>query len=155
MATSANITYRKLYTIGKSKLCWFQTCANGVGRQSGREDMSKTKMALNPRLRLEVFGVTVKCPSKVGQRKVCSLVRNRNISFFSKPPYVTAIQLKLIILHINNVLKIIQQYYRKIVYTLYTLYKTNTHAGLKRNRLKNREIQLFEYSMVGLYCGST
>ena len=78
MATSANITYRKLYTIGKSKLCWFQTCANGIGRQSGREDMSKTKMALNPRLRLEVFHVTVKRPSKVGQRKVCSLVRNRN-----------------------------------------------------------------------------
>ena len=59
MATSANITYRKIYTIGKSKLCWFQTCANGVGRLSGREDMSKTKMALNP---------------------VCSLVRNRNDS---------------------------------------------------------------------------
>ena len=78
MATSANITYRKLYTIGKSKLCWFQTCANGVGRQSGREDMSKTKMALNPRLRLEVFHVTVKRPSKVGQRKVRSLDRNRN-----------------------------------------------------------------------------
>ena len=52
-------------------------CANGVGRQSGREDMSKTKMALNPRLRLEVFHVTVKRPSKVGQRKVRSLVRNR------------------------------------------------------------------------------
>ena len=80
MATSANITYRKLYTIGKSKLCWFQTCANGVGRQSGRKDMSKTKMALNPRLRLEVFHVTVKRPSKVGQRKVRSLVRNRNYS---------------------------------------------------------------------------
>ena len=78
MATSANITYRKLYTIGKSKLCWFQTCANGVGRLSGREDMSKTKLALNPRLRLEVFRVTVKRPSKVGQRKVRSLVRNRN-----------------------------------------------------------------------------
>ena len=78
MATSANITHEKLYTIGKSKLCWFQTCANGVGRQSGREDMSKTKMALNPRLRLEVFHVTVKRPSKVGQRKVRSLVRNRN-----------------------------------------------------------------------------
>ena len=40
--------------------------------------MSKTKMALNPRLRLEVFHVTVKRPSKVGQRKVRSLVRNRN-----------------------------------------------------------------------------
>ena len=79
MATSVNITYGKLYTIGKSKLCWFQMCANGVGRQSGREDMSKTKMALNPRLRLEVFHVTVKRPSKVGQRKVCSLVRNRNM----------------------------------------------------------------------------
>ena len=78
MATSANITYGKLYTIGKSKLCWFQTCANGVGRLSGREDMSKTKLALNPRLRLEVFRVTVKRPSKVGQRKVRSLVRNRN-----------------------------------------------------------------------------
>ena len=78
MATSVNITYRKLYTIGKSKLCWLQMCANGVGRQSGREDMSKTKMALNPRLRLEVFHVTVKRPSKVGQRKVRSLVRNRN-----------------------------------------------------------------------------
>ena len=77
MATSANITYGKLYTIGKSKLCWFQMCANGVGRQSGREDMSKTKMALNPRLRLEVFHVMVKRPSKVGQRKVRSLVRNR------------------------------------------------------------------------------
>ena len=79
MATSANITYRKLYTIGKSKLCLFQMCANGGGRQSGREDMSKTKMALNPRLRLEVFHVTVKRPSKVSQRKVRSLVRNRNI----------------------------------------------------------------------------
>ena len=32
----------------------------------------------NPRLRLEVFHVTVKRPSKVGQRKVRSLVRNRN-----------------------------------------------------------------------------
>ena len=53
-------------------------CANDVGRLSGREDMSKTKMALNPRLRLEVFHVTVKRPSKVGQRKVRSLVRNRN-----------------------------------------------------------------------------
>ena len=52
-------------------------CVNGVGRLSGREDMSKTKMALNPRLRLEVFHVTVKRPSKVGQRKVRSLVRNR------------------------------------------------------------------------------
>ena len=40
--------------------------------------MSITKMALNPRLRLEVFHVTVKRPSKVGQRKVRSLVRNRN-----------------------------------------------------------------------------
>ena len=79
MATSVNITYGKLYTIGKSKLCWFQMCANGVGRQSGREDMSKTKMALNPRLRLEVFHIMVKRPSKVGQRKVHSLVRNRNI----------------------------------------------------------------------------
>ena len=48
-----------------------------VGRQSGREDTSKTKMALNPRLRLEVFRITVKRPSKVGQRKVHSLVRNR------------------------------------------------------------------------------
>ena len=83
MATSINITYGKLYTIGKSKLCWFQTCANGVGRQSGREDMSKTKMALNPRLRLEVFHVTVKRPSKVGQRKVRSLVRNRKTSSWS------------------------------------------------------------------------
>ena len=53
-------------------------CVNGVGRLSGREDMSKTKLALNPRLRLEVFRVTVKRPSKVGQRKVRSLVRNRN-----------------------------------------------------------------------------
>ena len=77
MATSANITYEKLYTIGTSKLCWFQMRVNGVGRLSGREDMSKTKMALNPRLRLEVFHVTVKRPSKVGQRKVRSLVRNR------------------------------------------------------------------------------
>ena len=78
MATSANITYRKLYTIGKSKLCWFQMYANDVGRLSGREDMSKSKMALNPRLRLEVFHIMVKCPSKVSQRKVCSLVRNCN-----------------------------------------------------------------------------
>ena len=78
MATSANITYGKLYTIGKSKLCWFQMCANGVGRQSGGKDMSKTKVALNPRLRLQIFHVTVKRPSKVGQRKVRSLVRNRN-----------------------------------------------------------------------------
>ena len=78
MATSANITYEKLYTIGKSKLCWFQMCVNGVGRLSGREDMSKTKMALNPRLRLEVVHVTVKRPSKVSQRKVRSLVRNCN-----------------------------------------------------------------------------
>ena len=78
MATSVNITYGKLYTIGKSKLCWFQMCANGVGRQSGRKDMSKTKVALNPRLRLQIFRVTVKRPSKVGQRKVRSLVRNRN-----------------------------------------------------------------------------
>ena len=78
MATSVNITYGKLYTIGKSKLCWFQMCANGVGRQSGRKDMSKTKVALNPRLRLQIFHVTVKRPSKVGQRKVRSLVRNRN-----------------------------------------------------------------------------
>ena len=78
MATSANITYRKLYTIGKSKLCWFQMRVNGVGWLSGREDMSKTKLALNPRLRLEVFRITVKRPSKVGQRKVRSLVRNRN-----------------------------------------------------------------------------
>ena len=53
-------------------------CVNGVGRLSGREDMSKTKLALNPRLRLEVFHVTVKRPSKVSQRKVRSLVRNRN-----------------------------------------------------------------------------
>ena len=53
-------------------------CVNGVGRLSGREDMSKTRLALNPRLRLEVFRVTVKRPSKVGQRKVRSLVRNRN-----------------------------------------------------------------------------
>ena len=80
MAISVNITYGKLYTIGKSKLCWFQMCANGVGRQSGREDMSKTKVALNPRLRLEVFHITVKCPSKVGQRKVCYLVRNCNVA---------------------------------------------------------------------------
>ena len=71
------MTYGKLYIIGKSKLCWFQTRVNDVGRLSGREDMSKTKMALNPRLRLEVFHVTVKRPSKVGQRKVRSLVRNR------------------------------------------------------------------------------
>ena len=78
MATFANITYRKLYTIGKSKLCWFQTRVNDVGRLSGREDMSKTKVALNPRLRLQIFHVTVKRPSKVGQRKVRSLVRNRN-----------------------------------------------------------------------------
>ena len=78
MATSANITYEKLYTIGKSKLCWFQMCANDVGRLSGREYMSKTKVALNPRLRLQIFHVTVKRPSKVGQRKVRSLVRNRN-----------------------------------------------------------------------------
>ena len=70
MATSANITHGKLY--------WFQTRVNGVGWLSGREDMSKTKLALNPRLRLEVFHVTVKRPSKVGQRKVRSLVRNRN-----------------------------------------------------------------------------
>ena len=59
-------------------------CANGVGRQSGRKDMSKTKVALNPRLRLEVFHVTVKRPSKVGQRKVRSLVRNRNSEQGSK-----------------------------------------------------------------------
>ena len=78
MATSANITYGKLYIIGKSKLCWFQTCVNDVGRLSGREDMTKTKVALNPRLRLQIFRVTVKRPSKVGQRKVRSLVRNRN-----------------------------------------------------------------------------
>ena len=39
--------------------------------------MSKTKVALNPRLRLQIFHVTVKRPSKVGQRKVRSLVRNR------------------------------------------------------------------------------
>ena len=78
MATSANITYRKLYTIGKSKLCWFQTRVNRVGWLSGREDMSKTKLALNPRLRLEVFHIMVKRPSKVSQRKVRSLVRNRN-----------------------------------------------------------------------------
>ena len=78
MATSANITYEKLYIIGKSKLCWFQTCVNDVGRLSGREDMTKTKVALNPRLRLQIFRVTVKRPSKVGQRKVRSLVRNRN-----------------------------------------------------------------------------
>ena len=57
-------------------------CVNGVGRLSGREDMSKTKLALNPRLRLEVFRVTVKRPSKVGQRKVRSLVRNHNDSVF-------------------------------------------------------------------------
>ena len=78
VATSANITYGKLYIIGKSKLCWFQTRVNDVGRLSGREDMSKTKVALNPRLRLQIFRVTVKRPSKVGQRKVRSLVRNRN-----------------------------------------------------------------------------
>ena len=83
MATSVNIIYGKLYTIGKSKLCWFQMCANGVGRQSGRKDMSKTKVALNPRLRLQIFRVTVKRPSKVGQRKVRSLVRNRNNYFLS------------------------------------------------------------------------
>ena len=47
--------------------------------------MSKTKMALNPRLRLEVFHVTVKRPSKVGQRKVRSLVRNRNRGFRIRP----------------------------------------------------------------------
>ena len=41
-----------------------------------------------------------------------------------------------------------------MVYTLYTLHETNTYAGLKRNRLKIIEIQLFEYSVVGLYCGS-
>ena len=79
VATSANITYGKLYIIGKSKLCWLQTRVNDVGRLSGREDMSKTKLALNPRLRLQIFRVTVKRPSKVGQRKVRSLVRNRNI----------------------------------------------------------------------------
>ena len=84
MATSANITYRKLYTIGKSKLCWFQTRVNGVGWLSGREDMSKTKVALNPRLRLQIFRVTVKRPSKVGQRKVRSLVRNRNIALLNE-----------------------------------------------------------------------
>ena len=83
MATSANIMYKKLYTIEKSKLCWFQMCANGIGRQSGREDMSKTKMALNPRLRLEVFHVTVKRPSKVSQRKVRSLVRNSKHCIFA------------------------------------------------------------------------
>ena len=91
MATSANITYGKLYTIGKSKLCWFQMCANDVGRLSGREYMSKTKVALNPRLRLQIFHVTVKRPSKVGQRKVRSLVRNRkclkeSICMFMAPP---------------------------------------------------------------------
>ena len=52
-------------------------CVNDVGRLSGREDMTKTKVALNPRLRLQIFRVTVKRPSKVGQRKVRSLVRNR------------------------------------------------------------------------------
>ena len=80
MATSANIIYDKLYTIGTSRVCWFQLGGNGVGRQGGREDMSKTKMALNSRLRLQIFHVTVKRPSKVGQRKVRSLVRNRNTS---------------------------------------------------------------------------
>ena len=85
MATSANITYGKLYIVGKSKLCWFQMCVNDVGRLSGREDMSKTKLALNPRLRLEVFRVTVKRPSKVGQRKVRSLVRDRNLLCTSSP----------------------------------------------------------------------
>ena len=77
-------------------------CANDVGRLSGREYMSKTKVALNPRLRLQIFHVTVKRPSKVGQRKVRSLVRNRN----------------------------------------------------KEKQIKNIQIQLFEYSIVGLYCGS-
>ena len=56
---------------------------NGVGRLSGREDMSKTKMALNPRLRLEVFHITVKRPSKVSQRKVRSLVRNSKHCIFA------------------------------------------------------------------------
>ena len=37
---------------------------------------------------------------------------------------------------------------------MYTLHETNTYASLKRNRLKNMEVQLFEYSVVGLYCGS-
>ena len=59
-------------------------CANGVGRQSGRKDMSKTKVALNPRLRLQIFHVTVKRPSKVGQRKVRSLVRNRKTYHIKK-----------------------------------------------------------------------
>ena len=80
MATSANITYEKLYTIGGNKLCWFQMHVNDVSRLGGREDMSKTKMALNPRLRLQNFCVMVKCPSKVGQRKVHSLVRNHKYS---------------------------------------------------------------------------
>ena len=87
VATSANITYGKLYIVGKSKLCWFQMCVNDVGRLSGREDMTKTKVALNPRLRLQIFRVTVKRPSKVGQRKVRSLVRNRNMKIYACSGY--------------------------------------------------------------------
>ena len=50
--------------LGKSKLCWLQMHVNNVGRLSGREDMSKTKVAPNPRLRLQIFRVTVKRPEK-------------------------------------------------------------------------------------------
>ena len=56
---------------------------NDVGRLSGREDMTKTKVALNPRLRLQIFRVTVKRPSKVSQRKVHSLVRNHKYSILN------------------------------------------------------------------------
>ena len=45
--------------------------------------MSKTKVALNPRLRLQIFHVTVKRPSKVSQRKVRSLVRNSKHCIFA------------------------------------------------------------------------
>ena len=43
---------------------------NGVGRLSGREDMSKTKVALNSRLRLEVFHITVKHPKSAREKYV-------------------------------------------------------------------------------------
>ena len=112
VATSANITYGKLYTIRKSKLCWFQTRVNGIGRLSGREDMSKTRLALNPRLRLEVFRVTVKRPSKVGQRKVRSLVRNRNyipLESFDLP-FSNGIAVKVKFPHISYLLNYLFKY---------------------------------------------
>lgn len=68
------------------KLCWFQTYVNTIGRQSRSEDISKSKVALYPRLRLPIFST-----SQVSQRKVHPLVRNHNIFLINWTFYLSAL----------------------------------------------------------------